>query len=170
MKRLSIHALFGDVDEVRRSTTALLKEGVAASDLEVLSASPLPPTVVGKPAARSWVLVVALVGAVLGGSAAYLIASGTALAYPLRTGLMGIVALPPVAIVTYEGTALGLILATVGAVLAESRWRRVRGPSPLAKRVAEGGTVVVVEGVEENDRDRLIAVLDGAEEVVTVEA
>ena len=64
------------------------------------------------------------VGAALGLAVALLVTIGTQLAYPVVTGGKPLLSIPPMLIVSYEGTLLGAILFTVIGVLFESRLPR----------------------------------------------
>ena len=157
-----VEAAFDRVEDVRAVVEAALKSGVAASQLEVRSPAPLEEDELPLPKPKSRVLLFALAGAVLGGLTAFGLAAGTALAYPLPTGGMSIVAGPPVGVVTYEGTALGLILMTVlrvlweGGLLPGRAVRSGRGrPSDFDRHVADGRLLLRVHGLTES----------GAEEV-----
>lgn len=112
---------------------------------------------------RSKVLLFALVGALVGGGSAFLLAAWSAKAYPLITGGMPLIAGPPVGLVTYEGTALGAILATVLGVLLEGR---LAGGSPPSEEVGdllgEGFHVVEVDA----DRDEAVALFSDADRVL----
>ena len=75
---------------------------------------------------------------------------------------MSIVAGPPVGVVTYEGTALGLILMTVlrvlweGGLLPGRAIRSGRGrPSELDRHVAEGRLLLRVHGLSEEQTAQL---------------
>lgn len=96
--------------------------------VDVRSSAPVPGLQPAKSTAqrRPVVLIAALMGAFAGGLSAFLLATRTATAYPLPTGGMEIVAGPPVAIVTFEGTALGLMLATALAVVVAVRKGRAK--------------------------------------------
>ncbi len=127
-----------------------LQVSAADADAKIVglrSSAPLPGVTAAQTHRRPVpVLRFALIGALLGGLGAFLLASRSALAYPLPTGGMEIVAGPPVAIVTYEGTALGLILATVFAVvLAVRRDKDVVVSDELASRLATGEILATVE-------------------------
>jgi len=128
--RLTLQAAFETVDELRHVLQELVDWGVHSSQIEVRSSAPIEkPLPLEKK--RSWVLLYAFVGALLGGGGAFWLATHSALAYPLPTGGMDIIAGPPIAIVTYEGTALGLILCTVFGVLFEGRLLRPKTPGAL---------------------------------------
>ena len=75
---------------------------------------------------------------------------------------MSIVAGPPVGVVTYEGTALGLILMTVlrvlweGGLLPGRAIRSGRGrPSELDHHVADGRLLLRVHGLNDEQAGRL---------------
>ena len=109
-----------DVDSVLAATN----DGSAEDLLEVRSSAPSPRLHARR--TRLPVVVWSLVGALVGGLAAFSLARWTALDYPLPTGGMNVVSGPPLGIVTYEGAALGLILATCWTVAR--RVRRFSGP------------------------------------------
>ncbi len=161
-ERHLVEAAFERVVDLRAAVDEALESGVGASQIEVRSPSPLQEGELPLPKPKSRVLLFALAGAVLGGLAAFGLAAGTALAYPLPTGGMSIVAGPPVGVVTYEGTALGLILMTVlrvlweGGLLPGRAIRSGRGrPSDLDRHVAEGRVLLRVHGLSEGDAGRL---------------
>ncbi len=156
-----VEAVFERVEDVRAAVEAVLESGVAASQVEVRSPAPLEEGELPLPKPKSRVLLFALAGAVLGGLTAFGLAAGTALAYPLPTGGMSIVAGPPVGVVTYEGTALGLILMTVLRVLWEGGLlpgRAIRGgrgrPSDLDRHVADGRLLLRLHGLSEEEAGR----------------
>lgn len=157
-----VEAAYERVADLRAAVEAALESGVAASQIEVRSPSPLEDGELPLPKPRSKVLLFALAGAVLGGLTAFGLAAGTALAYPLPTGGMSIVAGPPIGVVTYEGTALGLILMTVlrvlweGGLLPGRAGRSGRGrPSELDRHVADGRVLLRVHGLSEERAARL---------------
>ncbi len=161
-ERVLFEAAFERVMDLRAAVDGALESGVVASRIEVRSPSPLEEGELPLPKPKSRVLLFALAGAVLGGLAAFGLAAGTALAYPLPTGGMSIVAGPPVGVVTYEGTALGLILMTVlrvlweGGLLPGRAIRSGRGrPSELDHHVADGRLLLRVHGLNDEQAGRL---------------
>lgn len=123
------------------SVLAALAESRRAGDvLEIRSSAPSPW--IHAERARVSVVAWSLFGGLLGGLIAFSLARWTALDYPLPTGGMNIVSGPPLGIVTYEGAALGLILATCWTVAW--RVRRCGGPigSNAAPALADGDWVV----------------------------
>ncbi len=157
-----VEAAFERVEDARAVVEAALESGVAASQVEVRSPTPLEEDELPLPRPKSRVLLFALAGAVLGGLAAFGLAAGAALAYPLPTGGMSIVAGPPVGVVTYEGAALGLIVMTVLRVLWEgglTPGRAIRSgrgrASRLDRHVAEGRVLLRIHGLNDEQAGRL---------------
>lgn len=157
-----VEAVFERVEDVRAAVKAALESGVQASQIEVRSPAPLEEDELPLAKPKSRVLLFALAGAVVGGLTAFGLAAGTALAYPLPTGGMSIVAGPPVGVVTYEGTALGLIVMTVlrvlweGGLLPGRATRSGRGrASELDHHVANGRLLLRIHGLNENEAGQL---------------
>ena len=145
-----VSAVFAEVGPLRSYLERLDELGVEAGDVEVRSSSPIEDDL---PAAhtptRSRVLPIGLLGALLGGTTAYLVVSLSAQAYPMPTGGMPIVPLPTTGIIVFEGTALGTILFTVAAVLLEGRMFRRVVAGPLDHHLAAGRLLVNVAGGSE---------------------
>jgi hypothetical protein len=144
------HAVFSSESDVRDALDRLAEAGIGADDIELRSSIPLGHDVL--PAGlglRSRVPAMAVLGGLLGGTGAFLLNSFASLAYPLPTGGMPLVALPPSAVITFEGLALGAILCTVGTVLYECRLpARSKPQGLLDEHLAAGGIIVAVRSGE----------------------
>jgi len=145
-----LHAAFESQAGARDALDQLTRDGVAAEDIEVRSSAPLdddliPHTI--RPSSR--VFRMASIGGLLGGTAFFLMVRLTSEAYPLPTGGLPIVALPPTGVITFEGVAIGAILSTVATVLYECglprRWR----PGPLDHHLADDHVLVTVRCTED---------------------
>ncbi|MGE0159471.1 MAG: quinol:electron acceptor oxidoreductase subunit ActD [Gemmatimonadales bacterium] len=127
-----LHAAFRSSSEARVALNRLGQDGIAARDIEVRSSVPLELDVIPAGSAlRSKIPWTSLAGAVLGGTAFFLMVKLTSEAYPLPTGGQPIVALPPAGVITFEGVAIGAVLTTVATVLVECglpAWRKKPGP------------------------------------------
>ena len=84
----------------------------------------------------------------------------TQVAYPLVTGGKPILSLPPMAVVSYEGTMLGAILFTVLGIIFESRLPKLK-MGLYDTRITEGYIGVLVN-VEETQHDQVANVLNQA--------
>ncbi len=150
-----LHAAFDSTSDAQDALEQLAEAGVTASEIEVRSSIPLPHDVcpVGLEV-RSRVPLMAVLGGMLGGSAAFLLTSFTSQDYPLPTGGMPIVPLPTAGVITFEGLALGAILCTVATVFFECRLPRLDGmlgerlsgrPGPLDQHLAAGSIIVAAK-------------------------
>lgn len=156
----SILALYDSADYAAEAGEALDRAGVSKNDYDFLTDTPYPEGALGERHNSHRLYVFPLVGAAIGLSVAILLTAGTQISYPLVTGGKPILSLPPMAIISYEGTMLGAILFTVLGIIFESRL-----PS-LAKniyddRITEGLIGVVVD-CEETDIDRMEQILTQA--------
>ena len=139
-----LHAVFERQSDVRGALQRLSEAGIAPADIEVRSSIPLAHDIVpGGAKLTSRVTLFAPLGALVGGTAGVLLASLTAPAANLPTGGMPIVSLPPYAVITFEGLALGAILFTVATVFYECRLPGLGyRTGPLDEHIAAGSIVV----------------------------
>ena len=156
-------AKFAQPVNARAAIRRLLQSGVDPDTMEVMTSQPihgerfLPerrPTRL-----RTW----ALAGAGIGMVGGFLLATITALNYPLVKGGMPIVSPWPVGIVTYETTMLGAVLATLAGLLVELRLPNFR-KLPYDESVADGGVLLAVkcEGVSDEARSSVQDVVNSA--------
>ncbi len=142
--------------EVGRALEVLAADGVAADDIEIRSMIPLGEDIV--PAGtelRSRVPLLAILGGVIGGSGGYFLAT-----LPPAIGGLAAVSGPPIAVIVFEGTAVGAILFCVAAVLAECGLPRLRWkPGPFDHHVAAGYIVVAVDCADDATSDWTSAAL-----------
>ena len=147
MSKGRMHAAFASPYDVRNALKRLTADGVAARDVEVRSSAPLDhdvfPDGAGVHSRMPWM---ALLGALLGGTGFFMMVKLTSEAYPLPTGGMPIVALPPAGVITFEGVAIGAIICTVATVLYEcglpGLWSS--GTGPLDHHLADDHVLVTV--------------------------
>jgi hypothetical protein len=136
-------AKFSQPAEARAAIRRLLQEGIQPDSMEVMTSQPIhgePFLPERKPTQlRAW----ALCGAAIGLIGGLLLATVTALKYPLVKGGMPIVAPWTVGLITYETTMLGAILATLAGLLVELRLPNFKG-LPYDPSVVDGGVVLAV--------------------------
>jgi len=142
-----MHAAFVSPYDVRDALERLEQDGVATKDVEIRSSAPLDHDIFPEShAVHSRMPWMALTGAVLGGTALFSLVAWSSTVYPLPTGGMPIVALPPTGIITFEGVAIGAILCTVATVLYEcglpGLWSA--GTGPLDHHLADDHVLVSV--------------------------
>lgn len=111
---MEILGVFRTIDEAADAVNQLLAAGVAENRITTLSSVPIPEGVLVNSGYRRrfhfWTLAGGAIGALLG----FLLAAGTAWLYPVQTGDKPIIAIFPVAIVSYE---MMMLLAIVGTLL-----------------------------------------------------
>lgn len=134
---------FAQPAEARQAIRRLLQAGIQPESMEVMTSQPIhgEPFIPNmKPTnLRTWALVGAAVGLVGG----LLLATVTALNYPLVKGGMPIVAPWTVGLITYETTMLGAVLATLVGLLVELGLPNFK-KLPYDPSVVDGGVVLAV--------------------------
>jgi hypothetical protein len=143
-----VHAAFLSPYDVREALERLEEDGIEAADVEIRSSAPLDHDVFperhGVHSRMPWM---ALTGAVLGGTGLFSLVAWSSTHYPLPTGGMPLVALPPTGVITFEGVAIGAIIFTVATVLYEcglpGLWSS--GTGPLDYHLADDHVLVTVE-------------------------
>ena len=126
MSKVGVLGLYTDANYAAEAGDALQKEGLTNEDYDFLTGAPYPEGAFGERHFTHRLYVFPFIGALCGLTAGILLTSMTQMAYPLVTGGKPILSLPPMAIVTYEGTMLGAILFTVLGILFESRLPRLK--------------------------------------------
>lgn len=141
-------AKFAQPLEARAAIRRLIQSGIDADAMEVMTSQPIH----GEPflperkgsRLRTW----ALAGAGIGLIGGFLLATVTALNYPLVKGGMPIVAPWTVGLITYETTMLGAVLATLAGLLVELRLPNFKD-LPYDESVVDGGVLVAVKSTDQ---------------------
>jgi hypothetical protein len=135
--------------EARAAIRRLVQSGVDPGSMEVMTSQPIhgEPFLPEKKGTKLYAW--ALCGAGTGMTAGFLLATVTALNYPLVKGGMPIVAPWTVGLIMYETTMLGAVLATLAGLLVELRLPNFKN-LPYDESVVDGGVVVAVKSTVEN--------------------
>jgi len=148
-------ALYPGVEEAVRACRSLVDDGFASEALSVLSDVPIPEGVFPVSEPRLPLQWFTLMAGVVGIAAGVGLTVGTSLAYPIRTGHMSIVPIPPYAVVAYELMMLAAILATMGGfALAVLRGRRRNALYDDGVAEDDIGVLVYCEDERVTDRAR----------------
>jgi hypothetical protein len=144
-----LHAAFASERDARAALDRLAADGVASGAIEVRSSIPLGEAFfadVAPPVSR--IPLFAVMGGLAGGIAAYLVAT-----WPPPMGLPPVSG-PPLALIVFEGLAVGAILVAVARVLWECGLLR-RGPAagPLDANLAAGAIVIAARRPAGASRD-----------------
>ena len=125
MAKRSVLGLFTNEDTAADAMDSLKDAGYGTNEYEVLTDTPYPQGTFGEAEPAHKLFRWPLIGAVCGFIVGILLTSGTQLAYPMVTGGKPILSIPPITIITYEGTMLGAIIFTVIGIIIESRLPRL---------------------------------------------
>ena len=126
MAKKEILGLFADDQTAADATDRLRTAGFGEKDIQIMTGCPYPDGAFGEREAKHRLYAFPFIGAACGLSVAILLTAGTQLSYPLVTGGKPILSIPPMAIISYEGTMLGAILFTIIGVIFESRLPRLK--------------------------------------------
>ena len=157
----AVYALFTGPDEAQRAYDDLKRSGVAERSIVVISSEPFEEYDFSRRDHATWMYWIAGGGGAIGFIAAWLLTSVTQQLWPLNTGGMPIVSWVPNAIILFEMTMLGAILATVITLLFTAglpAW----GNLLYDPEVSEGYILV---GVERPAADRVDSVRQTLEAV-----
>ncbi|MFN8532823.1 MAG: quinol:electron acceptor oxidoreductase subunit ActD [Dehalococcoidia bacterium] len=136
-------------------------------DYDILTGCPYPEEVFGEHVAQHHLFLFPIIGAICGFVAGILITGGMQLTYPMITGGKPILSLPPMVIITYEGTMLGAIIFTILGTLFESRLPNLVGGVYDPRITTDGLIGVVANGSPEKvGQAESIFQSVGAEDVV----
>ena len=160
MAKRPLLGLFQDPNQAADAGDGLKSAGIPDTDYDFLTDAPYPEGAFGEREEKHRLYLFPFIGALLGLTSGILLTSMTQMAYPLVTGGKPILSLPPMAVVSYEGTMLGAILFTVLGIIFESRLPRLK-MGLYDTRITEGYIGVLVQA-EEDQHDRLTNVLNQA--------
>lgn len=144
----SILGLFKEAEAAAEAISLLREVGFSPAEYDVLTGTPYPEGAFGESSPGHKLFVFPFLGAAVGFAAGILLTVGTQLSYPLVTGGKPLLSIPPMAIITYEGTMLGAILFTVLGIIFESRLPQAR-LEPYDRRITEGYIGVLVSCPQE---------------------
>ena len=160
----SLLGLFSTADGAADAVEGLQAQDFDDKEFEIMSGTPYPEGAFGEKITKHRLYVFPFIGAAIGFTVAILLTTATQVSYPLVTGGKPILSIPPMAIITYEGTMLGAILSTIIGVIFESRLPRAK-MGLYDPRITEGyiGLVVVAPEGEEERVDALFKAANAAD-------
>lgn len=164
----SIYGLFPGPDSADRGVRALRAAGVAQEKIVVMSSEPHEEYSFTRADHKTVMPWLAVCGGIIGGTCGFLLARYTQVAYPITVGNMPRVSPFPTAIVTYELTMFGAVIATVITLLITARLAR-RRPAPYDPEISHGKILIGVVDPSASARADLERSLRqaGAEQVKT---
>ncbi len=144
----SVLGVFPDADKAADAVEGLQSNSFEDKEFEIMSGTPYPEGAFGEKKASHRLYVFPFIGAAIGFTVAILLTTATQVSYPLVTGGKPILSIPPMAIITYEGTMLGAIIFTVLGIIFESRLPRTK-VGLYDERIMEGYVGVLVTAEED---------------------
>ena len=140
----AVYGLYADPDAAQRAVNALRAAGVADREILVMSSEPFEEYEFSHRDKATWLHWIAGAGGASGGAFGYWLTSTTQQLWPIKTSGMPIVAGWPNAVVMFELTMLGAILATVTTLFITAKLPN-RGPRLYDREVSDGYILVGVE-------------------------
>ncbi|MGB9067675.1 MAG: quinol:electron acceptor oxidoreductase subunit ActD [Candidatus Acidiferrales bacterium] len=150
----SLYGLFPGPDSADRGVRALRAAGVPQEKILVMSSEPYEEYSFTRAEHKTLMPWLATAGGLVGGTCGYLLARLTQVAYPITVGNMPRVSQFPTAIVTYELTMFGAVLATVITLLVTARLARKR-PEPYDPEISNGKILIGVVDPADSARAQL---------------
>lgn len=155
----AVYALFTGPDQAQQAFDRLKHSGVANRSIVVISSEPFEEYEFSRRDHATWMYWIAGGGGALGLLAAILLTSTTQQLWPLNTSGMPIVSWVPNAIVLFEMTMLGAIVATVVTLLVTAGLPAL-GKQLYDAEVSDGYILVGVENPTPDSVDALRQTLE----------
>jgi hypothetical protein len=163
-------AMFEDVEPASEGIEKLQQLGVRATDMNVVSGIPIKHSILGRPAAITYVSRIGFMGAIMGMFLGLFFIYGVKALYPLYVGGQPIFPVPQGFIITFELTMLGLMGLSFIGLFVDSGFPSYT-PMYYTPEVSDG-KIAVLFSCPANEQDRFVDTLKeaGAESVEPVEA
>lgn len=163
-------AMFEDFEPASKGIEKLQEMGVSDDDMNVISGVPIKHSILGRPAAITYVSRIGFFGAIMGMFLGLFFVYGVKFLYPLYVGGQAIFPVPQGIIITFEMTMLGLMGFSFIGMFVDSGFPSYT-PKQYTPEVSDG-KVAVLFSCTEDEQAKLIGALKeaGAEHVEPAEA
>ena len=163
-------AMFKDFEPAAEGIDKLQQLGLTDDDMNVISGIPVKNTILGRPAAITYVSRIGFFGALLGMSLGIFLIYGIPYLYPLLVGGQPIFPVPPGFIITFEMTMLGLMGFSFIGMFVDSGFPSYT-PKQYTPEISEG-KVAVLFSCQTGEQEKFVNALKeaGAESVEPAEA
>jgi len=167
---ITLLAMFEDVEPASEGVEKLQQLGVRAEDMNVISGIPIKHTILGRPAAITYVSRIGMLGAILGMFLGLFFIYGIPYFYPLLVGGQAMFPIPQGIIITFEMTMLGLMGLSFIGMFVDSGFPSYT-PKQYTPEISDG-KIAVLFSCPTNEHERFVDALKeaGAESVVPMEA
>jgi len=149
-----LYALYPDGGSAQKAVDRLRAAGIADRDITVISSRPMEAYEFGRMESRSWMWWIACGGALVGLALAVLFVWASSTGWEIDVGGLPVIAWWPAAIIAFELTMLGAIVATAVTLVVTAGLGR--GRNRLYDPAVADGLILV--GVEQVPPDKVGAV------------
>lgn len=163
-------AMFKDFEPASVGIDKLQQLGVTDDDMNVISGIPVKHTILGRPAAITYVSRIGFFGALLGVSLGIFLIYGIPYLYPLLVGGQPIFPVPQGFIITFEMTMLGLMGFSFLGMFVDSGFPSYT-PKQYTPEISDG-KIAILFSCPTAEQEKFVDALKeaGAEKVEPVEA
>jgi hypothetical protein len=163
-------AIFEEVEPASEGVDKLQQLGVHNNDMNIISGIPIKHTILGRPAAITYVSRIGLMGAILGMFLGLFFVYGVKYLYPLYVGGQPIFPIPQGIIITFELTMLGLMGLSFIGMFVDSGFPSYT-PKAYTPDISDG-KIAVLFSCPTGEQEKFVDALKeaGAESVEPVEA
>jgi len=167
---ITLLAMFEDIEPASEGVEKLQQMGVTDDDMNVISGIPVKNTILGRPAAITYVSRIGMFGAILGMFLGIFLIYGIPYLYPLLVGGQPIYPIPQGIIITFEMTMLGLMGFSFIGLFVDSGFPSYT-PQKYTPEISDG-KVALLFSCPVNEQEKFIDALKnaGAVTVAPVEA
>lgn len=167
---ITMLAMFEDVEPASEGVEKLQQLGVSNNDMNVISGIPIKHTILGRPAAITYVSRIGLFGAIMGMSLGLFFIYGVKALYPLMVGGQPIFPVPQGIIITFELTMLGLMGLSFIGMFVDSGFPTYT-PKAYTPEISDG-KIAILFSCPTGEKEKFIDTLKeaGAESVEPAEA
>lgn len=163
-------AMFEDVEPASEGVEKLQHLGVHNQDMNVISGIPIKHTILGRPAAITYVSRIGMFGAIMGMGLGLFFIYGVKYLYPLMVGGQAIFPIPQGIIITFELTMLGLMGMSFIGLFVDSGFPSFT-PKHYTPEISDGKIAVLFSCPVDEQQKYIDALKEvGAESVEAVEA
>lgn len=167
---ITLLAMFEDFEPAAEGVDKLQQLGVTDDDMNVISGIPVKNTILGRPAAITYVSRIGFFGAILGMFLGIFFIYGIPYLYPLLVGGQAIYPIPQGFIITFEMTMLGLMGFSFIGMFIDSGFPSYT-PKEYTPEVSDG-KIALLFSCPTGEQEKFIDALKeaGAESIEPVEA
>jgi len=140
-ENLTLLALFDDIDPAANGIEKLHELGIADDQISVISGIPFKSTILGRPGFWTNVPRIGMFGALIGLCVGVFLIEGIPALYPLHVGGQDVFPIPPLFIISFEMTMLGLMGASFIGMFFESHFPSFE-PVDYVPEVSDGKIAV----------------------------